>query len=128
MTAGAPIDRRIRWGAVVLDCPDPVGLAEFYASVLGTSFVETDVDWADVEVPSGPRLSFQLVEHFVPPDWPGTEHPQQAHLDLDVDNLDEAELFVLSRGAVKAQTQPGVSFRVFLDPAGHPFCLVKHSG
>jgi len=26
--------------------------------------------------------------------------------------------------ARKAEVQPGTSFRVFLDPAGHPFCLV----
>jgi len=26
-------------------------------------------------------------------------------------------------GATKHEHQPGTSFRVFLDPAGHPFCL-----
>jgi hypothetical protein len=26
-------------------------------------------------------------------------------------------------GATKHEHQPGMSFRVFLDPAGHPFCL-----
>jgi hypothetical protein len=30
---------------------------------------------------------------------------------------------VLALGATKAQHQPGTTFRVFLDPAGHPFCL-----
>ncbi|WP_346434207.1 VOC family protein [Phytohabitans maris] len=28
-----------------------------------------------------------------------------------------------SIGATKHPHQPGTSFRVFLDPAGHPFCL-----
>jgi hypothetical protein len=32
---------------------------------------------------------------------------------------------VLARGATKADVQPGTTFRVFLDPAGHPFCLCK---
>ena len=32
---------------------------------------------------------------------------------------------MLDVGARKAETQPGESFRVFLDPAGHPFCLVR---
>ena len=30
---------------------------------------------------------------------------------------------VLELGATKHPHQPGTSFRVFLDPAGHPFCL-----
>jgi hypothetical protein len=45
------------------------------------------------------------------------------HLDLSVDNLDVAEAAVLELGAVKQTHQPGTTFRVFLDPAGHPFCL-----
>jgi hypothetical protein len=28
-------------------------------------------------------------------------------------------------GARKATEQPGETFRVFIDPAGHPFCLVR---
>jgi hypothetical protein len=31
---------------------------------------------------------------------------------------------VLTIGARKAEVQPGETFRVFLDPVGHPFCLV----
>jgi hypothetical protein len=34
---------------------------------------------------------------------------------------------VLALGAKKAEFQPGTTFRVFLDPAGHPFCLVLAS-
>ena len=30
---------------------------------------------------------------------------------------------VVDLGATKYPDQPGTSFRVFLDPAGHPFCL-----
>jgi hypothetical protein len=45
------------------------------------------------------------------------------HLDVIVDDLDAAEAAVLSLGATKHEHQPGTSFRVFLDPAGHPFCL-----
>ena len=29
----------------------------------------------------------------------------------------------LAPGAAKHEHQPGTTFRVFLDPAGHPFCL-----
>jgi hypothetical protein len=45
------------------------------------------------------------------------------HFDVVVDNLDKAEEEVLAIGASKADHQPGETFRVFLDPAGHPFCL-----
>ena len=40
-------------------------------------------------------------------------------------DLDEGEAQVLALGAIKAEVQPEPDdFRVFLDPAGHPFCLV----
>ena len=57
--------------------------------------------------------------------WPGSEAPQQLHLDFDVPDLDAAEAEVLALGARKAEVQPGRDFRVFLDPVGHPFCLVR---
>jgi hypothetical protein len=50
--------------------------------------------------------------------------PQQLHLDFDVDDLDASEAVALSLGASKPDFQPGETFRVFLDPVGHPFCLV----
>ena len=112
------------WGATVIDCPDPIALGRFYASLLGCEAIVTDTDWVDVVVPGAVRLSFQQVENFVPPSWPSNEHPPQAHLDFDVADLDQTERFALSLGATKASDQPGESFRVFVDPAGHPFCLV----
>jgi hypothetical protein len=45
------------------------------------------------------------------------------HLDVVVDDLDAAEKAVLELGATRHEQQPGETFRVFLDPAGHPFCL-----
>ena len=38
-----------------------------------------------------------------------------------LEDVGEAE--VLALGATRHDHQPGTSFRVFLDPAGHPFCL-----
>ena len=52
--------------------------------------------------------------------------PQQLHLDFYVADLDAGEEHALSLGATKAEFQPGTSFRVYLDPVGHPFCLVLH--
>lgn len=77
----------------------------------------------------GARLAFQLAPDHRPPQWPDPAHPQQLHLDLEVDDLDVGERAVLALGAVKTGVQPEPdAFRVFLDPAGHPFCLVVASG
>ncbi|MFG1604452.1 VOC family protein [Actinoplanes sp. NPDC049265] len=111
-----------RFPSVVIDCPDPTALATFYGTMLDWK-VETSADWADIRAESGQCFSFQQVESYRPPEWPGQEHPQQFHLDVIVENLDTAEAAVLELGATKHAHQPGETFRVFLDPAGHPFCL-----
>lgn len=36
-------------------------------------------------------VAFQRVDDYRPPDWPGQGVPQQMHLDVDVDDLDEGE-------------------------------------
>ena len=69
-------------------------------------------------------LAFQLAPDHVPPVWPDPARPQQAHIDFDVDDLELAEQQVLALGATRAAVQPGDDFTVFIDPAGHPFCLV----
>ncbi|MBO4258786.1 VOC family protein [Streptomyces griseorubiginosus] len=109
-------------GAVVLDCPDPRALAGFYAEILGGT-VEGEGEWVDLKVPGGQPLAFQAAEGFVPPRWPSAEHSQQFHLDLVVDDLDRAEQGVLALGAKPLAEEGGSSFRVYADPAGHPFCL-----
>ncbi|CAM5691774.1 VOC family protein [Streptomyces fumanus] len=110
-------------GVVVLDCPDPRALAGFYAEVLGGS-VEGEGDWVDLKLPDGRALAFQAAPGFVPPRWPSPEHSQQFHLDLDVPDLDEAEKAVLALGARPLDTEDRTrGFRVYADPAGHPFCL-----
>lgn len=115
-----------RLGAVVLDCREPLRVAEFYAAVLGTTIARTEDDWVQLEALDGIELAFQLAPDHVPPQWPGSEHPQQFHLDLDVPELDAAEARVLALGARRHEHQPGTTFRVYLDPAGHPFCLCLH--
>jgi predicted enzyme related to lactoylglutathione lyase len=107
----------------VMDCPDAARLAQFYGEVLGWK-VEARDDWADIKPEDGSNcISFQQVENFKAPAWPGQDVPQQMHLDVMVRDLDEAEAEVVAIGATKAEHQPGTTFRVFLDPAGHPFCL-----
>jgi predicted enzyme related to lactoylglutathione lyase len=110
-----------RYPAFVIDCPDPAALAAFYGALLDWQ-VKVDSDWAEIRT-DGQCISFQPVPDYAPPKWPDQEVPQQMHLDVIVDDLDVAEAAVLGLGATKHEHQPGTTFRVFLDPAGHPFCL-----
>jgi predicted enzyme related to lactoylglutathione lyase len=111
-----------RYPGIVIDCPDPSALATFYGSLLDWK-TEISGDWADIRTDYGQSISFQQVQDYAPPSWPSQEGPQQMHLDLIVDDLDVAEAAVIDLGATKTEHQPGTTFRVFLDPAGHPFCL-----
>ncbi|MFI9627197.1 VOC family protein [Streptomyces sp. NPDC052042] len=112
-------------GAVVLDCPDPVALAGFYAGLLGGT-VEGQDGWVELTGTGGALLAFQSAPDHVPPRWPGQDGAQQFHLDLTVPDLDAAEREVLALGAtvLDAEDQKR-SFRVYADPAGHPFCLCR---
>jgi Glyoxalase-like domain len=110
-----------RFPSVVLDCPDPGVLADFYGGLLDWK-TSVEPDWAEVRAEYGQCLCFQKVENYRAPVWPSQEAPQQLHLDLMVDDLDSAEAAVLQLGGTRADHQPGTTFRVFLDPAGHPFC------
>ncbi|PZH02595.1 glyoxalase [Streptomyces sp. NTH33] len=110
-------------GVVVLDCPDPRALAGFYAKVLGGT-VKDEGEWVDLKVPGGPALAFQEAPDHVPPKWPAADGSLQFHLDLVVEDLDAAEKGVLALGARPLDaTDRTRSFRVYADPAGHPFCL-----
>lgn len=114
------------FGVVALDCREPRRVAEFYSAVLDVPIVRDDGEWVQLAPRGGAGLAFQLAPDHRPPEWPGSEHPQQMHLDLDVPDLDAAEPRVLELGARKHPHQPAPErFRVFLDPAGHPFCLCR---
>ncbi|GIH27665.1 glyoxalase [Acrocarpospora phusangensis] len=119
---------------VVLDCPDPAELARFYHSLLGGTVDKRDRrwslgdDWATLHTPSGLVLAFQRVDDYQAPQWPDPLRPQQFHLDFSVPDLDRAQEQVLSWGAqVLDQGSARRGWRVYADPAGHPFCLVRHS-
>jgi predicted enzyme related to lactoylglutathione lyase len=121
---------QIRFNVTSLDCPDPLALADFYAQLTGMpveplgDLLPSDMDWIELLSEGKPTLGFQKVDGFVAPTWPEGPVPQQLHVDFAVDDLDAAEQRALSLGASKAAFQPGTTWRVFLDPVGHPFCLV----
>jgi hypothetical protein len=73
----------------------------------------------------GAGLSFQTEPNYARPVWPaGSGDPQMSmHLDIEVDDLDAAGAAAAAAGATLAEFQPQDDVRVWLDPAGHPFCL-----
>jgi Glyoxalase-like domain len=116
-----------RLTVIALDCPRPDELAGFYAALTGwpRDDEKSDADRVQLRADGGVTIAFQRAPGYRPPVWPGDEHPQQLHMDFDVPDLDEGERRVLEIGARKAEVQPDRTFRVFLDPAGHPLCLVR---
>jgi hypothetical protein len=112
-----------RFPSFVIDCPDAAALAGFYGALLGWN-AKPDDGWVEIRPDDGSScISFQEVDGYQAPVWPGQARTEQMHLDLVVVVLDEGEQEAIRLGATKAETQPGTTFRVFLDPAGHPFCL-----
>ncbi|MGW1864643.1 VOC family protein [Streptomyces mauvecolor] len=114
---------------VALDCPDPEALAAFYAAVLGGEVKHDDADWYDLYAPGGHRIAFQRAPGHTPPEWPrGDRNSQQLHLDFHVPDMDAAEEQVLALGATPLDLDDRGGerdFRVYADPAGHPFCLCR---
>jgi hypothetical protein len=117
---------------VVLDCADAGELSRFYAALLGGAVNQPDprwalsAGWATLHLESGDVLAFQHVDGFRPPQWPDPARPQQIHLDLTVEDLDQAEERALGAGASLLDAGgAGRSWRIYADPAGHPFCLVR---
>ena len=116
---------------IVLDCADPWRLARFWAGLLGGTPVEWYPGWVTLEPPPhGQRLSFQGTAG-----WRAatTGSGLLVHFDILVADLAAAHDRVVAAGAtftaehVSPRAGPGgqlVPWRVYRDPAGHPFCLV----
>ncbi|MFM2365326.1 MAG: hypothetical protein RLY79_995 [Actinomycetota bacterium] len=116
-----------------LDCDNPIELADFYSKITGWpveplgDFPPADVTWLELLDDAGfTKMAFQKIENYQKPTWPTGGLPQQAHMDFHAKDLDIAEKQLLEIGAVKAEFQPKPHrFRIYLDLAGHPFCIVQ---
>ena len=118
---------------IVLDSPDPLDLARFWSGLLGGEPVEWYPGWITLEPPPhGQRLSFQGTGSAGAP-AAGGEAGRIVHFDVLVSDLAAAHERVVAAGAVftaeRVSPRPGprgepVPWRVYRDPAGHPFCLV----
>jgi len=116
---------------VTLDSNNPDELSDFYQKLLGwekrkytiNSIVFNDNDNDNDSMPF--QLLFQYDENYVRPVWPAEagEQQQMTHLDFFVENIEEGVAHALSCGAVLSPIQFTDSWRVMIDPAGHPFCI-----
>ena len=108
---------------VFFDAADASGLARFYGDLMGMEVTYDGPEGALI-AGDGKSVMFQKVAEHTRPRWPDPAHPQQAHLDILVDDLDAGEARALELGAERLDGG-GETFRVFEDPAGHPFCLTS---
>lgn len=119
----------LRLTDVIIDCPDTLALAGFYAEVTGRPVKDgSTAEWAGIAY-GELELAFIRVDDHRPPQWPDVEHPKQFHLDFEVDDVEAEQARVLALGAHlrhDALDEEGYGWRVYTDPAGHPFCLCRN--
>jgi catechol 2,3-dioxygenase-like lactoylglutathione lyase family enzyme len=127
---------------VVIDTTDARVTAEFWRQLLGLVYRAgheppspgqddpAGRDLLNLFTPGGtPCLAFQQVPALEPTTWPDGAVPQQLHLDLTVDTVEELDAVrdrVLELGGelrFDRSDDPDEPLRVFTDPAGHPFCV-----
>lgn len=133
---------RLQLTSVTIGAPAPRELARFYAQLLNGQIIADDppragmpesAGWAQVRTESDfgkITLNFEYEAAWHTPVWPSVEGRQHItqHLDIRVDDLDEAIAWAIECGAREADFQPQASVRVMIDPAGHPFCLFTPEG
>lgn len=119
-------DNGLTFTTVTLSAPDPGALARFYQRLLDWEIEAEEPHWVLVRPPGGGvGLACQSEPHYVRPVWPADLVHQQMmmHLDIRVDDLEAAGVHAVTCGATLAEFQPQDDVRVYLDLAGHPFCL-----
>ena len=108
----------------VFDAADIETESAFWAGLLDGE-VRKGPDWHAILTPDGRRLAVQLAPDHTPPQWPDGS-PQQMHVDLWGADLGAPVREVIGRGGRLLKAVDGEGFRVYADPAGHPFCLCWH--
>ncbi|NYE93911.1 putative enzyme related to lactoylglutathione lyase [Psychromicrobium silvestre] len=114
-----------RVAMVNIDCADPAAMATFWSAVLGWEIRYSAEEYSGLQGPDY-VLAFGKIPDYQPPAWPNERGSKQFHLDLAVEDIAAEEQRCLSLGATVASDQEeGQSWRVLIDPGGHPFCLTK---
>ncbi len=110
--------------AVTVDCHDPALLAVFWREMVGGDIdTRTEAaDWVALrDVPVIGNIGFQKVPE-------GKAVKNRVHLDVEVDDIDDATLHVIALGGRDSGETVDEStgqFRVFHDPEGNEFCLIR---
>ncbi|RKR76679.1 VOC family protein [Frondihabitans australicus] len=113
----------VRWYSIVIDTPDPLGLATWWSKTLG---------WPVIYEGDGEAVVSESETHepglcFVKVDDPKTVK-NRLHIDLASwpDDDQEAEVQrLLDRGATRVDVGQGdVSWVVLADPEGNEFCVL----
>ena len=111
-------------GMINIDSADAAAAGEFWAALTGWEVVASGDGYAMVSG-GGHNLGFGTIPDYRPPAWPNEHGSKQFHLDLAVDDLDAMADRAVELGATLADPQPGETWKVLIDPAGHPFCLTR---
>lgn len=111
---------------ISLDSADAARDAAFWSAALGWEVAHSGDGYAMLAGPEH-AVGFGTVEDYEPPVWPNPRGSKQFHFDLAVEDLQEAEQRLVDLGARVPDEQPGETWRVLLDPSGHPFCLTLAS-
>jgi predicted enzyme related to lactoylglutathione lyase len=119
------------WWGTAIEAPDPGALARFYSDLLSWPLGHEEPGTAILAAPGGSSyVVFQQATDYRAPVWPPVEGEQRPmmHFDFQVGDLDAAVADAVALGALVAEAQPQDNVRVLIDPAGHPFCLVRDDG
>jgi predicted enzyme related to lactoylglutathione lyase len=108
---------------IVFDAQDIESVAEFWAALLAVRPTFRSDDW--ITLSGEVNVSVQRNREHRPCDRSDPLRPQQIHLDIEVDDIGISEEIVVAHGGTKLAEHPEAQppFRVYADPAGHPFCL-----
>jgi len=110
---------------VNLDCAEPAALTQFWAKTLGWEVTYSDDDYGMITGDSGSTIGFGRIDDYQPTPWPDPSGAKRYHLDLQVDDPEQAISALVELGATVADPQPNAErWTVLLDPQGHPFCVV----
>jgi hypothetical protein len=97
-----------RLDLAIFDAADIDKVGSFYAQLTRWDVVRQDSDRFGIRTPDDQEIEFQRAPDYVAPRWPGQEHPQQFHLDLQTDDPQAEAERAVGLGAIRLRTaRPG---------------------
>ncbi len=105
-----------------LDCSDVPALTGFYRDLLGLTVIAEGEGYAMLGKDGATPIGIGAVPDYQPPAWPDSGR-KQFHFDIAATDPAATVQRAVELGAVRPDEQPGETWTVLLDPAGHPFCV-----